>query len=59
MADLLPPPPSKGETPTRSVNVRYTAIRVRLPCYGFVVASSLVDIGTPERYRKADEDYRR
>jgi len=28
------------------------------PCYGFVVASALIDIGTPERYRKADEDYR-
>lgn len=26
-------------------------------CYGFVVGSELVDIGTPERYRKANRDY--
>ena len=28
-------------------------------CFGFVVKSELVDIGTPERYRKANEDHRR
>lgn len=28
------------------------------PCFGFVVGSQLIDIGTPERYRKANEDYR-
>lgn len=26
-------------------------------CFGFVVKSELVDIGTPERYRKANEDH--
>lgn len=25
-------------------------------CFGFIIAGPLVDIGTPERYRKADED---
>lgn len=29
------------------------------PCFGFVVGSQLVDIGTPERYRKANTDYRK
>jgi len=28
------------------------------PCFGFVVSSQLLDIGTPERYRKANEDFR-
>ncbi len=28
-----------------------------MPCYGFVVKSDLVDIGTPERYQKANFDY--
>lgn len=28
------------------------------PCYGFIVGGPLVDIGTPERYLKATENYR-
>ncbi|MGE3538403.1 MAG: sugar phosphate nucleotidyltransferase [Candidatus Tectimicrobiota bacterium] len=28
------------------------------PCFGFVVPSPLIDIGTPERYRQANEEYR-
>jgi NDP-sugar pyrophosphorylase family protein len=28
-------------------------------CFGFVVKSELIDIGTPERYRKANKDLRR
>lgn len=28
------------------------------PCFGFVIKSQLVDIGTPERYRKANENWR-
>ena len=27
-------------------------------CYGFVVKSKLIDIGTPERYRKANEQFK-
>ena len=28
------------------------------PCFGFVVSSELVDIGTPERYSRVNRDYR-
>ena len=29
------------------------------PCFGFLVSSELVDIGTPERYLKANREYRK
>ena len=36
----------------------FPALVKEKPCFGFVVSSRLVDIGTPERYSKANEDYR-
>jgi len=33
------------------------ALVKKKPCFGFLVGSPLVDIGTPERYRKADESF--